>query len=157
MSKKFSEQEMVDNFIKKMSQSLNSFKYVEQIKILPNIIDFAYYDYLKDSLIGIEFKKYDWKKVIYQANLVSKRFNKTYICLIKPIMEKTSEKIINICKKLGIGVIFYNSKTEDFEWVLSSKINSNITQIIYKYNLTLEQYFKKLYGHEKELREKKHE
>ena len=141
--KVLSEEKIVQNFKKKMREELDIFKYREQIQILPNIIDFAYYDYSKHSLIGIEFKKYDWKKVIYQANLVSGKFNETYVCLIRPKSEVIFKNIIDTCKKLDIGVIFYNIETKDFEWKLLSKINENITQIIYRKNLTLEQYFKK--------------
>ena len=142
--KVLSEKKIVQNFKKKMRVELEVFKYKEQIQILPNIIDFAYYDYSKNSLIGIEFKKYDWKKVIYQANLISGKFNETYVCLIRPKSETIFNNIIETCKKLNIGVIFYNINSKEFEWQLLSKVNENITQIIYKKNLTLEQYFRRL-------------
>ncbi|MGL6124959.1 MAG: hypothetical protein ACRC1F_00505 [Metamycoplasmataceae bacterium] len=138
-----SEKMMVQNFKKMMKSELDFFKSQEQIKILPNIIDFAYYDYSKNSLIGIEFKKYDWKKVICQASLISKKFNETYICLIKPMRKSTCNKIIAICESLNIGVIFYCQATKNFEWFFNPEANKTITQIFFKKNLTLEQYFKK--------------
>lgn len=137
-----SEQELVDRYVLEMRKTDDNFRFLEQVPSGTSLIDFAYYNREKDMIVGIEFKKYDWRKVIYQANIVKTTFNAMYICLFEPKTKSLREHIISKVIPLGLGIIFYNTKLDQFETVLESKYIDKIRAHKITLTQTLEQYLK---------------
>lgn len=74
-----------------------------------------------DSIVAIEYKLRDWKKVIKQAMLLQLVTLSSYVC-----MPKIYEKALTECKELGIGYIVLKDTTATPVLVLRPRYTKDV-------------------------------
>lgn len=75
-----------------------------------------------ETIITIEFKLHDWKKALMQAKDHALGADKAYICLP---MRKLSEKIEYSFKNSGIGLLFYDDRTNEILEAISPSVETS--------------------------------
>lgn len=113
----YSEADLRDRYIDflKTESDIQSFS---EVPVFCRSVDLVLQDNREESLTAIEFKLHDWKRAIAQVQGVGLCFDFLCICLPKPKTVIGEQNIINACKSSGIGLIFYNDHSNEFETML---------------------------------------
>lgn len=113
----YSEADLRDRYIGFLKNESDIQPYTE-VPVFCRSVDLVLQDNKEESLTAIEFKLHDWKRAIYQVQGVGLCFDFLCICLPKPKTVIGEQNIINACKNSGIGLIFYNDLSDEFETML---------------------------------------
>lgn len=99
---------------------------IPEVPVFSRSVDLVEYDQLDQKITAIEFKKKNWRKVIEQVKQVDLCFDYLEICIVSPKTIDLRMKIINTCKKDGIGLYFFYPAIADFKHVvIPTQINNN--------------------------------
>lgn len=104
------ENDMVMDCYDKLRIQENIKEVVLEVPYLSRCIDMVLVDNLC-KIITIEFKLKNWRKALEQAKDHSLGSDRAYICIPKP--KRISDKLVEESRKIGIGILFYDSKSKN--------------------------------------------
>jgi hypothetical protein len=89
-----------------------------EVPVFCRSIDVVKYNRKTGIITAIEIKRSDWKRAINQALSVSICFDYLEICVLKPKTHRTQERMIDVCKQIGIGLYFYDEQQMTFDKIV---------------------------------------
>lgn len=117
MENKISEEDQRQLFINNWKDI--STRLICEVPVFCRSVDLVKYNPEKKTITAVEFKTHNWKKALEQVLSTSVSFDYLEICVQKPKTQKTQNKIIDMCKEMGVGVYFFDRELQRFEYVLS--------------------------------------
>lgn len=116
MDNKISEEEQRQLFIKGWTDE--NVQLVCEVPVFSRSVDLVKYDYKEHEITAVEFKTHNWKKALEQVISTAVSFDYLEICVQKPKTLKVQDKIVGVCRELGVGLYFMANEHGRFEHVL---------------------------------------
>lgn len=116
MENKLSEEEQRQLFIDNWKDK--NVQLVCEVPVFCRSVDLVKYDQKRKAITAVEFKTHNWKRALEQVISTAVSFDYLEICVQKPKTPRSQEKIVDMCRKLGVGVYFWESDLQRFEYVL---------------------------------------
>ena len=89
-----------------------------EVPVFCRSVDLVVYDKEHSVITSIEFKTQKWKKAVEQVVSTAIAFDYMEICIRKPKTEASQQRIIEYCRKMGVGVYFFDTTSKTFEHTL---------------------------------------
>ena len=116
MGNKISEEEQRQLFINGWTDK--NVKLVCEVPVFCRSVDLVKYDRREHVITAVEFKTHNWKRALEQVTSTAVSFDYLEICIQKPKTLKEQEKIVGVCRELGVGIYFMENEEGKFEHVL---------------------------------------
>lgn len=116
MENKIAEEEQRQLFIDNWKNK--TVQLVCEVPVFCRSVDLVKYDKKRKIVTAVEFKTHNWKRAIEQVISTAVSFDYLEICIQKPKTKKTQNNILDTCKKLGIGLYFFEIESQKFEYAL---------------------------------------
>ncbi len=116
MGNKISEEEQRQLFINGWTDK--NVKLVCEVPVFCRSVDLVKYDRREHVITAVEFKTHNWKRALEQVTSTAVSFDYLEICIQKPKTLKVQEKIVGVCRELGVGIYFMENEEGKFEHVL---------------------------------------
>ena len=116
MGNKISEEEQRQLFINGWTDK--NVKLVCEVPVFCRSVDLVKYDRREHVITAVEFKTHNWKRALEQVTSTAVSFDHLEICIQKPKTLKVQEKIVGVCRELGVGIYFMENEEGKFEHVL---------------------------------------